>query len=143
MTDLVRSITQLQSAYCDAVSNRDVQALIALYDAEVRVFDAWGVWLYPDAAAWQRAIQGWFESLGADTVKVRFQETVTLGSPELALSSSIVTYAAQSPKGEELQAMQNRITWGVRDNGHGPRIVHEHTSAPIRFEDMKAILQRG
>jgi hypothetical protein len=38
--------------------------------------------------------------------------------------------------------MQNRITWLLRTTGHVPRIVHEHTSAPLGFEDHKAILVR-
>ena len=38
--------------------------------------------------------------------------------------------------------MQNRISWVLRTSGHVLRIVHEHTSAPIGFTDMKAMLQR-
>jgi hypothetical protein len=60
----------------------------------------------------------------------------------MAMTSSIVTYANLSAQGEEVRSMQNRITWGLRTTGHVLRIVHEHTSAPVGFEDMKAILQR-
>ena len=38
--------------------------------------------------------------------------------------------------------MQNRISWLLKTSGHVLRIVHEHTSAPIGFEDAKAILER-
>ena len=38
--------------------------------------------------------------------------------------------------------MQNRISWVLKTSGHVLRIVHEHTSAPIGFEDTKAILER-
>jgi hypothetical protein len=38
--------------------------------------------------------------------------------------------------------MQNRMSWGLKTSGHVLRIFHEHTSAPVGFEDMKAILVR-
>jgi hypothetical protein len=62
---------------------------------------------------------------------------------ELASVSAIVTYASLSAQGEPLRAMQNRITWVLRTSGHVLRIIHEHTSAPIGFNDSKAILQRA
>ena len=55
--------------------------------------------------------------------------------------TAIVSYAAVAPNGTESHSMQNRITWTLRTVGHNLRIVHEHTSAPIGFEDMKAILK--
>jgi hypothetical protein len=39
--------------------------------------------------------------------------------------------------------MQTRLTWVLRTRGHVLRIVHEHTSAPVGFDDSKAILQRA
>jgi hypothetical protein len=38
--------------------------------------------------------------------------------------------------------MQNRITWVLRTSGHNLRIVHEHTSVPIDFNESKAMLKR-
>jgi hypothetical protein len=60
-----------------------------------------------------------------------------------ASMSAFATYAAFSAEGQELRAMQNRISWVLRSRGHVLRIVHEHTSAPIGFEDAKAMLKRG
>jgi ketosteroid isomerase-like protein len=108
----------------------------------VRVFDAWGVWLYPDAISWRTAVEGWFASLASERVKVSFSDVQTFGDPTLATVSAIVTYAGESAQGEPLRSMQNRITWVLRETGHVFRIVHEHTSAPIGFEDFKAILAR-
>ena len=56
--------------------------------------------------------------------------------------TAIVTYAGISAEGKETHSMQNRMTWILRTMGHNLRIVHEHTSAPIGFEDMKAILKK-
>ncbi|MBC7705630.1 MAG: hypothetical protein H7274_17005 [Rhodoferax sp.] len=56
--------------------------------------------------------------------------------------SAFASYAAISAEGRELRSMQNRISWVLKSRGHVLRIVHEHTSAPIGFEDTKAILLR-
>jgi hypothetical protein len=112
-----------------------------LYDTRVRVFDAWGVWSYEGSAAWRRAIEGWFGSLGTEKVKVTFDDVQTSVGRELSLVTAVVTYAGLSAEGQQLRAMQNRLTWGLRATD-GLRIVHEHTSAPIGFSDSKAILQR-
>lgn len=114
-----------------------------LYDIGVRVFDTWGVWSYEGSAAWQRAIEAWFTSLGNERVKVTFEEVRSWAGKESAVVSAIATYAGLSAEGEVLRAMQNRLTWALRTSGHVLRIVHEHTSAPLGFEDAKAILQRS
>jgi len=113
-----------------------------LYHPTVRVFDAWGVWLYEGAPYWRVAVEGWFASLGTERVRVSFSDVQITGEQALAAASAIVTYAAESAQGVSLRSMQNRITWVLRESGHVFRIVHEHTSAPIGFEDSKAILAR-
>jgi ketosteroid isomerase-like protein len=142
MGDTEKSIARVVESYGSAVFAKDVDAFMRLYDPGVRVFDAWGVWSYEGAAAWQRAVEGWFTSLGSERVKVTFDAVQTIGAREFAVVSAIVTYAGLSARGEPLRAMQNRLTWGLRTTGHVLRIVHEHTSAPIGFDDAKAILQR-
>ena len=142
MQDLDSAILTLQESYASAALQRDAEAFLRLYDPAVRVFDAWGVWEYRGAELWRRAVEGWFTSLGTENVKVCFSETESHGSPAMAIPSAIVTYSSLSAQGEEVRSMQNRITWGLRTTGHVLRIVHEHTSTPIGFEDMKAILHR-
>lgn len=143
MNDIDKPIAQILESYKSAVYARDVQALMRLYDPNVRVFDTWGVWSYEGVAAWQTAVEGWFTSLGTERVKVAFDDVKAIPMREAAIVSAIVTYAGVSAGGEPLRAMQNRITWGLRTSGHVLRIVHEHTSAPVGFDDMKAILQRA
>jgi ketosteroid isomerase-like protein len=142
MVDLEKSVPKVLEAYTKAVLGKDVEAFIRLYDAKARVFDAWGVWSYEGSEAWQRAVEAWFSSLGTERVAVSFDETQVLVHGEFALVSTIATYAGLSAQGESLRSMQNRLTWAMRLKGHVLRIVHEHTSAPLGFEDMKAILQR-
>ena len=71
-----------------------------------------------------------------------FEDTRADGTPEYGFPSATVTYAAVSATGEKLRSMQNRLTWGLRRNGQAGVVLHEHTSVPIGFDDMKAILQR-
>ena len=71
-----------------------------------------------------------------------FEDVQTSGSVECAITTAIVTYASLSADGHQLRSMQNRMTWGLKTSGHVLRIIHEHTSAPVDFEDMKAILTR-
>ena len=142
MSDLQKSIDRILDSYRSAVLARDVEAFMRLYDPDVRVFDAWGVWIYASTAAWQTAIEGWFTSLGSERVHVRFDDVQSSSDRDLAMLSAIVTYAGVSADGAPLRTMQNRLTWVLRNRGHVLRIVHEHTSAPIGFDDSKAILQR-
>lgn len=142
---MIDTQTQVQRAldtYKAAVLAGNAETLMHLYAPDVRVFDTWGKWSYEGAAAWQVAIEGWFSSLGDERVRVTFEDVQILGDHDLAAMSAIVTYASLSPQGEVTRAMQNRISWVLQTRGHVLRVVHEHTSAPIGFDDDKAILQR-
>ena len=143
MSDTEKEVRRVIGSYEAAVFAKDVEAFMRLYHANVRVFDAWGVWLYEGAPAWQVAVEGWFASLGSERVKASFSELQTTAEHTVAVVSAIVTYAAESAQGKPLRSMQNRITWVLRESGHVFRIAHEHTSAPIGFEDSKAILTRA
>jgi ketosteroid isomerase-like protein len=140
--DTDKSITRVLESYKAAVYARDVAAFMRLYDPSVRVFDTWGVWSYEGADAWQRAVEGWFTSLGTERVKVTFDDVVTTTGPGFAIVSAMVTYAGVSAQGEPLRAMLNRLSWALKTSGHVLRIIHEHTSAPVGFDDAKAILRR-
>ena len=141
MSDTEKSIARVLQSYAAAVLAGDVEAFMRLYDPRVRVFDAWGVWSYEGSAAWRRAVEGWFGSLGNEKVKVTFDDVQTSAGRESSMVTAVVTYAGVSAEGRELRAMQNRLTWVLRTTDD-LRIVHEHTSAPIGFTDSKAILQR-
>ena len=143
MSDAAKEIQRVIGSYSAAVLARDVEAFRRLYHPTVRVFDAWGIWTYEGATAWRVAVEGWFASLGSEKVKVSFAELQVTAEQTVAIVTAIVTYAAESAQGEPLRSMQNRITWVLRESGHVLRIAHEHTSAPIGFEDSKAILVRA
>ena len=142
MADIDKAIIRVLETYKSSVRAKDVATLMKLYDPKVRVFDTWGIWSYEGTAAWQSAVQSWFTSLGTETVNVHFEDVQVFGSEGFSTLSAIVTYAAVSAQGEQLRAMQNRLTWVLKSTGHVLRIAHEHTSAPVGFEDAKAILSR-
>ena len=142
MSDIEKQVQRAIDTYKSAVLAKNVETLMHVYDPDVRVFDAWGTWSYEGAAAWRVAVEGWFSSLGSETVRVTFDDVKILGGQGFASMSAIVTYTASSAQGQELRAMQNRITWVLEKSGHVLRVIHEHTSAPIGFEDTKAILKR-
>ena len=142
MGEIEASVGRVIEGYKAAVAARDIDAFMRLYDPAVRVFDTWGVWSYEGAPAWQIAIEGWFASHPTDRLKVTFEDVGFVSTPAFASVSAIVTYAVVSAQGEQVNALQNRLTWVLKTSGHVLRIVHEHTSAPVGFEDQKAILQR-
>ena len=142
MSDMEKQIRQSLETYKSAVLAKNVETFMHLYAPDTRIFDTWGIWSYEGAAAWRVAVEGWFTSLGGDTCRVTFDDVQIISDPSFAAMSAIVTYAGISPQGQEIRAMQNRISWVLRIRGHALRIVHEHTSAPVGFEDAKAILKR-
>ena len=142
MDDTEKQVLRALDTYKSAVLAKNAKTFMHLYDPEVRVFDTWGTWSYEGSAAWRVAVEGWFSSLGDESVRVAFEDVKIVDGQGFAMMSAIVTYAAISAGGQELRAMQNRISWVLRSSGHVLRIIHEHTSAPIGFEDAKAILQR-
>jgi ketosteroid isomerase-like protein len=142
MADLESALAKLQASYASAVYKRDAEAFVRLYDPAVRVFDAWGLWEHVGTEPWRLAVEGWFSSHADEKIKVTFMDTQCHGTPSHAFVSATGRYAWIGADGKETRAMEHRITWGLRTTGHVLRILHEHTSMPVGFEDMKAILQR-
>jgi ketosteroid isomerase-like protein len=142
VSDTEKQVLRALDTYKSAVLAKNAETFMHLYDPEVRVFDCWGEWSYEGAAAWRIAVEGWFASLMSESVGVAFEDVRIIGEKGFASMSAIVTYAAVSAQGQGLRVMQNRISWVFRSSGHVLRIVHEHTSAPVGFEDAKAILRR-
>ncbi len=142
MSEIEASAARVIAGYKASVAARDFDAFMRLYDPAARVFDAWGVWSYEGVPAWQVAVEGWFASHPTDRFTVTFEDVRSVSTPAFASVSAIVTYAVVSAQGEQVHSMQNRLTWVLKTSGHVARIVHEHTSAPVGFEDQKAILQR-
>lgn len=142
MSDTDKLVLRALETYKSAVLAKNVDTLMHLYDPDVRVFDTWGVWSYEGAAAWRVAIEGWFTSLQNNRCVVAFDDVKIISNSGFAAMSAVATYTGTTAQGEDVRAMQNRISWVLKTSGHVLRIVHEHTSVPVGFEDAKAILMR-
>ena len=142
MTSEAATPAQLLELYRAAVSEKNVDAFVALYADDARIFDMWGTWAYDGAEAWRGMVTGWFGSLGSDSVAVEFGDVRHTQVGEMALLQAFVTYRGISAQGQELRAMNNRLTLVCRQDAGGWRIIHEHSSSPADFETGKVILQR-
>jgi uncharacterized protein (TIGR02246 family) len=137
------SIEHMLSAYAAAVHAKDVDSFVALYSEDARVFDTWGRWSYDGLDEWRKSVTEWFGSLGNERVVVELKELETTETADLAVAHAFITFRGLSAEGEELRAMDNRLTWALRRAGDGAwKIVHEHTSAPASFESGNVILRR-
>lgn len=141
MSNIDPSFLRICDDYQRAVYEKDVMAFLGLYHAEARVFDTWGVWSYEGVGERRKVIEKWFSSLGEERVRVTIDRVQASGGQELATLSARVIYAALSAAGDELRAMQNRLTWVLKSQGGEWKIMHEHTSVPIG-DDLKGMLRR-
>jgi uncharacterized protein (TIGR02246 family) len=142
MSNTEDAVHQVIDAYRQAVFDRDAEAFLRLYELGARVFDAWEVWSYEGAESRRASVTGWFDSLGDERVRVTVEDVQVLGEPPWVVATAVFRYAAFSSAGVELRSMQNRLTWVLRAQGDGWKIVHEHTSMPVG-SDTKAIFKRG
>ena len=142
MKDQERSLLQVLDDYKSAVLAKDVDAFLALYDAEVRVFDMWGNWSYSGIAAWRAVVARWFEAHGSERVVVEFGDTQVRAAPDIAVINVFVVYRGVSAEGVELRSMTNRMTLALWRTAGLWKIVHEHTSAPVDHGTAKVILSK-
>jgi uncharacterized protein (TIGR02246 family) len=136
-------VEEMLEAYAAAVRAKDVDALVRLYEDDIRTFDLWSVWAYDGKPEFREMVRQWFISLPEDEmVEVEFAEVRTQSGDGIGGLSAFTTFRAVSPDGKELRSMNNRLTWVLRkDAGGAWKIAHEHTSAPAG-EGGKVQLQR-
>ena len=142
MSELEEQIKQIFEVYRTTVFAKDVDAFTALYDENIHVFDMWGKWSYDGIQAWRGMVTEWFGSLGNEKVGVDFSDMQIEAASDIFIAHAIVTYRGLSAEGKELRSMQNRLTWGLKNINGAWKIIHEHSSAPIAPETLKAILQK-
>jgi uncharacterized protein (TIGR02246 family) len=136
-------IAQVLESYRAAVHAKDVEAFVALYDADVQIFDMWGQWSLSGIDAWRGMVQEWFGSLGTETVRVGIEELRIDAGQDVSAAHAFLTFTGVSAEGKELRSMTNRLTMVLKRTSSGWKIAHEHTSAPIDHATLKAILQRA
>lgn len=132
-------IMRMLSAYGAAILAKDVDAFVALYDKDARVFDMWNEWSYDGVEAWREMATAWFHTLGDERVAVDVDDVRSIVGHDVAAAHAFVTYKGLSADGKTLRAVRNRLTWTLRRSGGTWKIVHEHTSAPVDFGTSKLI----
>ncbi|MGF6737590.1 YybH family protein [Paraburkholderia atlantica] len=142
MNRLDHPILQVLEGYTAAVWAKDVDAFVALYDRDAVIFDMWGTWSYNGIASWRAMAEGWFGALGADRVIVDFSEAQTMAAADLAVIHAFATYKAVDANGQELRAMDNRLTMTLRQQADGWKIVYQHTSSPVEAGTAQVIFRR-
>jgi len=135
-------VHQALARYSAAAYEKDVDAFVALYSADLHVFDMWNSWELRGIDAWRAMAAGWFSSLGDERVVVKATDVVATVNGELAMGHATLTYTAISADGQELRSLDNRITLAMRRVGNAWKIFHEHTSGPIDHKTMKGVLKR-
>jgi uncharacterized protein (TIGR02246 family) len=134
-------IRQLLAGYQAAVLAKDVDAFVALYAEDVRIFELWATWTH-DIASWRRMAQDWFAFLGEDLSIVEATDVAVNASADMAMLTATLTYRATDKAGQALRSLDNRLSWVARERDGRWRVVHEHTSVPLRHEDGKGIFKR-
>ena len=141
MSDADRSIRAALAAYEAAVLAKDVEAFVAIYAEDARIFELWGTWEH-DITSWREMAKGWFAFLGDQRSVVTAHDVRTQVSGDMAMLSASLTYAAIDAGGQPLRSLDNRLTWVLRQRDGRWQVVHEHTSVPLAHEDGKGIFKR-
>jgi uncharacterized protein (TIGR02246 family) len=136
-------VNEILEAYVAAVRAKDVEAFLSLYADDVRTFDLWSVWTYDGKPALRGLVEEWFGSPDTSPqVAVEFDEVRSEVGDGVAAVSAFTTFRGLDADGNEERSMNNRLTWILRREGEGWKIVHEHTSAPAG-EGGKVSLRRS
>ena len=141
MSDADQPIRAALAAYQAAVLAKDVEAFVSIYADDARIFELWGTWEH-DIASWREMAKGWFAFLGDQRSVVSAHDVRTQVAGDMALLSASLTYTAVDAAGAQLRALDNRLSWVLRQRGGRWVVVHEHTSVPLAHEDGKGILKR-
>lgn len=136
--DPVHSIVQ---RYAEAVRAKDVDAFMDLFTPDALIFDAWDRWQYDDASDWRAVVDAWFGSLGSTTVVVEASALQSHVGGDIAAGHGDLVFAAVDADGTRRRSMTNRATWLLRHAAGAWRIAHFHTSLPVQFGSMVAVLR--
>ncbi|HHT20053.1 MAG TPA: nuclear transport factor 2 family protein [Tissierellia bacterium] len=118
----------LLDQYRQLVLAKDIEGFLALYDRDVKVFDAFDAWRYDGNHQWRVVPTDWFTDLKEHVVDVTFRDVTVIGRYHLFVVYGLIEYHHGADPNKHLT---NRFSWIVKRDGNDFRIVHEHTSLPI------------
>ncbi|GAB4014293.1 YybH family protein [Spirosoma koreense] len=133
-------IDEFFTIYQTAAWHKDTLAMINLYHEQAIIFDLWDQGYESNAKAWSKRIEDWLGSLGEEKLQVDFERVAIHQSETIGFASALIQFQAISNEGTLLRKMKNRLTLGFSKSDYGWKVIHQHTSAPIRSEGLRAIL---
>lgn len=134
-------IEEFFQIYQTSAWRKDTRAMIDLYDEQAVIFDMWDQGYQLNSVEWAKSIEDWLGSLGDEKVNVEFEMVRIHQSGNTGFASALIQFQAISREGFILRRMKNRITLGFSKVEAGWKVVHQHTSAPIRSDELTAILE--
>lgn len=138
MRDRIRDILD---QYTEAVWNKDVEAFLALYDDNIRDYDAWEQWEYAGIHEFRTLPVNWFRESEGHRVKVTFMYPEIHQSGHLAAVWSQVVYSAYDERDRLKHFISNRMTLVLEKPGNDWKIIHEHTSVPVDQETGQGVFK--
>lgn len=139
MNDSREVIAGMLERYKVACFSKDIDAFAELYDANVRIFDAWGDWSCEGLGPWRKSAKAWFDSLANERVLVVAERMEISASGDFGVAHGFMVYTAVSESGAELRSTRNRFTWTVEKRSGTWKVVHEHTSLPLDLKTKTAL----
>ncbi|MGO1173909.1 MAG: YybH family protein [Actinomycetaceae bacterium] len=122
--------TDLLTAYVDAVTAGDVEALLSCYAEDTVVLDAFAPLPFDGRAEWREHVTEWLGGQGTDG-GAELGDVTVLEAEDLAAVHGLVRFYMT---GEEAGEIWNRYSAVLRHDADGWVIVHEHTSVPVDLE---------
>ena len=133
MTD--NGVKRIFEQYVAAVKASDVNALLALYADDVHMFDMMEPFEQHGREAGREIIEAWF-SHESEQAWCAIEDLHVEESVDLAVARAAVCYTLTMADGTKHE-MWNRATWALRRIDGEWKIIIEHTSVPLRGEDMQ------
>lgn len=127
-------VESLLANFKSALAEKNVDALVDLYDEDILLFDTWDQWSMAGKGIWRSLVEGWFGSLGSESVTADFEIVQELASETLISLAAFVTFTAVSAEGEKLRSNKERITWILVLKAEGWKISHAHNSIPAEMK---------
>ena len=137
----MKEIEEFFKTYKNAVWQKDAVTLFKLYHKNTLSFDMWDKGFYINLQEWAPEIESWINSLGNENVNVEFEMIHIHKSNSVSFASGLIVFQAISANGTILRSMKNRITIGFSRFENEWKVVHQHISAPVKSEDLTAILE--
>lgn len=126
--------------YSAAVASNDIEALLALYAPEARVFDMTMPWQHLNLDGWREKTSDWFHHMRGLEAAANASEVEMHTSDGMALMTMLMAYYDVNDKGER-EGMTNRLTWVLVPAGDDWKILHEHTSAPLSQDEFEVVME--